>query len=105
MRKIILSAAALAVLAVAPAYAATTPAKKPAPAPLSDTGTIAAIDAKGDSVTVTDTSKAGKTTFKISKANFAKWKVATAFKVGDKVVVTYKVSGKTDWASGIKAAS
>ena len=102
MRKIILSAAALAVLAVAPAYAATTPAKKPAP--LTDTGTIAAIDAKGDSVTVTDTSTAGKTTFKISKANFAKWKVATAFKVGDKVTVTYTVSGKTDWASAIAAA-
>ena len=54
MRKIILSAAALAVLAVAPAYAATA-AKKPAPAALTDTGTIAAIDAKGASITVTDT--------------------------------------------------
>ena len=108
MRKIILSAVALAFLAASPAaFAATTPKPAPKPVaakPLDDVGTIASLDAKTYTVTLTDSSTAGKTTFKVSKANWAKWKVATAFKTGDKVDVTYKVSGKTDWASAIKVA-
>jgi uncharacterized protein YigE (DUF2233 family) len=104
MRRILLSAAALAmVVSSSAAFAAT--AAKPAPAPLTDAGAIASVDAKTDSITLTDSTAAGKTTFKVSKANWKSWKVDTAFKAGDKVTVTYKVVSKVDWASAIKAAS
>ena len=107
MRKIILSAVALAFLAASPAaFAATTP--KPAPKPAvktsDDVGTIASLDAAKYTITLTDSSTAGKTTFKLTKTNWTKWKVATSFKVGDKVDVTYKVVGKNDDATAIKAA-
>ena len=103
MRKIILSAVALAFLAASPAaFAATTP--KPAPKTSDDVGTIASLDAAKYTITLTDSSTAGKTTFKLTKTNWTKWKVATSFKVGDKVDVTYKVVGKNDDATAIKAA-
>jgi hypothetical protein len=107
MRKIILSAVALAFLAASPAaFAATTP--KPAPKPAvttsDDVGTIASLDAAKYTITLTDSSTAGKTTFKLTKTNWTKWKVATTFKVGDKVDVTYKIVGKNDDATAIKAA-
>jgi uncharacterized protein YigE (DUF2233 family) len=106
MRRILLSAAALAmVVSSSAAFAATAAKPAPAPAPLTDAGAIASVDAKTDSITLTDSTAAGKTTFKVSKANWKSWKVDTAFKAGDKVTVTYKVVSKVDWASAIKAAS
>jgi hypothetical protein len=94
MRKILLSAAALAmVVSSSAAFAATAakPAAKPAPAPLTDTGAITAVDKA--SVTLADAK-----VFKASKTVLGKWKV------GDNVVVTYKVKGTDNDASKIAAA-
>jgi len=89
MRKILLSAAALAMVVSSSAAFAATMAK-PAPA-LTDTGAITAVDKA--SVTLADAK-----VFKASKTVLGKWKV------GDNVVVTYKVKGTDNDATKIAAA-
>ncbi len=90
MRKIILPAVALALITASTAsFAATKPAAKP----LTDTGAITAVDAKASTVTLADAK-----VFKASKKVLGKWKV------GDNVVVTYKVVKTTNDATKIAAA-
>lgn len=90
MRKIMLSAAAAAVLLSGPvAFAATAAAK-------TETGIIAEIDAKAPSITL----KSGRIkTFWLAK------EVALAdLKVGEKVTVTYDMVNKKPTANNVVAA-
>jgi Cu/Ag efflux protein CusF len=90
MRKIMLSAAAAAVVLSGPvAFAATAAAK-------SETGVIAQIDTKAPSITL----KSGKI-----KTFFLGKEIALAdFKVGEKVTVTYEMVSKKPTASAVIAA-
>ena len=90
MRKIMLSAAAAAVLLSGPvAFAATAAAK-------SETGVIAQIDAKAPSITL----KSGKV-----KTFFLGKDISVAdLKVGEKVTVTYEIVAKKPTASAVVTA-
>ena len=89
MRKILIPTAAFAVLASSTlGFAATQP--------MTESGTIAKIDAKTPSITL----KSGKVkTFWLAKAVDV-----SALKVGDKVLVSYEMMNKHPTASEIKLA-
>jgi Cu/Ag efflux protein CusF len=90
MRKIMLSAAAAAVLLSGPvAFAATAAAK-------TETGVIAQIDTKAPSITL----KSGK----IKTFFLGKEVVVADLKVGEKVTVTYEMVAKKPTASAVVAA-
>jgi Cu/Ag efflux protein CusF len=90
MRKIMLSAAAAAVLLSGPAAFAATAAAK------TETGIIAQIDSKAPSITL----KSGKI-----KTFFLGKDVALAdLKVGEKVTVTYAIVSKKPTATTVIAA-
>ena len=90
MRKILIPTAAFAVLASSTlGFAATMQ-------PMTESGTIAKIDAKTPSITL----KSGKVkTFWLAKAVDV-----SALKVGDKVLVSYEMMNKHPTASEIKLA-
>ena len=90
MRKIMLSAAAAAVLLSGPvAFAATTTAK-------TETGVIAQIDSKAPSITL----KSGK----IKTFFLGKDVATTDLKVGEKVTITYAIVSKKPTATIVVAA-
>ena len=98
MRKLALPLLIVAALSASSAMAATTPAKpapKPAPAPTMTTGTVKAINAKSETVTLDN-----KTVYYFP-AKFDLSKV----KVGEKVAITWTAKGKKDMASKIEAAT
>lgn len=102
MHKIALAIAVVAAFGSTSVMAATTstttttmssaakPAAKPAPAPLTVTGALTAVDAKACTVTL------DKTTYHFG----AKCKIS-ALKVGENVTITYKVKSKIDWVTKI----
>jgi hypothetical protein len=102
MRKLALPVLIIAALGATSAMAATAPAKpamaKPAvtaPAPTVTNGTIKAINAKAETVTLDN-----KTVYYFP-AKFDLSKV----KVGEKVAITWTAKGKKDMASKIEAAT
>lgn len=98
MRKLALPLLIVAALSASSAMAATAPAKpapKPAPAPTVTNGTIKAINAKSETVTLDN-----KTVYYFP-AKFDLSKV----KVGEKVAITWTAKGKKDMASAIAAAT
>jgi hypothetical protein len=98
MRKLALPLLIVAALSASSAMAATTPAKpapKPAPAPTVTDGTIKAINAKAETVTLDN-----KTVYYFP-AKFDLSKV----KVGEKVAITWTAKGKKDMASKIDAVT
>ena len=108
MHKLALAIALVAALGSTSVMAATTtttssttmtktttmkPAAKPAPAPLTVTGKVAAVDTKACTVTI------GKTAYHFGE----KCKIS-GLKVGENITVTYKKSGKIDWITKIVVA-
>ena len=98
MRKFALPLLIVAALSASSAMAATTPAKpapKPAPAPTMTTGTVKAINAKSETVTLDN-----KPVYYFP-AKFDLSKI----KVGEKVTITWTALGKKDLATAIAPAT